>query len=201
MAVIWFRPPAGDEGRLNACYNALDVHVIRGRADLVAVRSPVRDLTFAELLTEVGAFAGVLGALGVGVGDEVLVQGLPTDEDVVAQLACARLGAVACDAPPANAVLAVLGTTAGHELGELPTITIDDSAELVWSTAMKAGRDDPGGCAEVPGDVALRVVADVTIGTAAHLEAIDAGEVDDPIFTPLMAGLPVDLTGTDGSSS
>ena len=40
MAVIWFRPPSGDEGLLNACYNALDVHVIRGRADDLAVRSP-----------------------------------------------------------------------------------------------------------------------------------------------------------------
>ena len=35
--VNWFRPPAdGDPGTLNACYEALDIHVIRGRADDVA---------------------------------------------------------------------------------------------------------------------------------------------------------------------
>ena len=36
MAVTWFRAPDGDDpGTLNACYNALDIHVIRGRADEV----------------------------------------------------------------------------------------------------------------------------------------------------------------------
>ena len=38
MEVTWFRPPGGDDpGTLNACYNALDIHVIRGRADDDAV--------------------------------------------------------------------------------------------------------------------------------------------------------------------
>jgi hypothetical protein len=201
MAVIWFRPPSEDEGLLNACYNALDVHVIRGRADDLAVRSPDRDLTFAELLTEVAAFAGVLRAFGVGLGDEVLVRGLPTREDVVAQLACARLGAVPWDVPPANAVLAVLGTAAPEELGELPVITIDDTAELQWATALRAGRTDPGGCAEVPGSHPLRVVAGVAVNTAAHLAAVVAGEVVDPIFTPLVGGDPVDLTSAAGSQA
>jgi hypothetical protein len=36
--VNWFRAPSdGDPGTLNACYNALDVHVIRGRAEDTAL--------------------------------------------------------------------------------------------------------------------------------------------------------------------
>ena len=32
--VTWFRAPSDDHpGILNACYNALDIHVVRGHAD------------------------------------------------------------------------------------------------------------------------------------------------------------------------
>ena len=54
--VTWFRAPAGDDaGTLNACYNALDIHVIRGRAEDIALADPGGDWTFARLLTEVAA--------------------------------------------------------------------------------------------------------------------------------------------------
>ena len=59
--VAWFRTPAdGDPGTLNACYVALDLPVIRGRADDVALVIDGTDHTFARLLTEVAACAGVL---------------------------------------------------------------------------------------------------------------------------------------------
>jgi propionyl-CoA synthetase len=87
-------------GTLNTCYNALDRHVVKGRADqpaLVydsAVTGVRQTLTYAELLERVAAFAGGLRQLGVGRGDRVVVYMPMIPEAVVAMLACARLGAV-----------------------------------------------------------------------------------------------------------
>ncbi len=191
MDVIWFRAPAGDAGMLNACYNALDVHVIRGRADEVALVDGERPMNFARVLTEVGAFAGVLQAFGVGTGDEVVVLDVPPLEDILVQLACARVGAVLFREPSPTPALAVVGSAGGHDFGSVPLITVDDTGELDWPTAMRAGRTEPAGCAELPGDAILRTVDGTVDGTpvltADNLLAVAAGEVDDPVFTPLMA--------------
>lgn len=197
MDVIWFRPPAGDPGVLNACYNAVDIHVIRGHAEQVALTDGDRPMTFARLLTEVGAFAGVLQAFGVGLGDEVVLLDAPPLEDVLVQLACARMGAVLFREPSPRPGLVVVGTAGGRDFGEVPLVTVDDSGELDWATAMRAGRTEPAGCADVPGDAALRVVDGTTVPTAAHLMAVAAGEAADPVFTPLMAGEPLVLTDAD----
>ena len=87
-------------GRLNTCYNALDRHVVAGRADQPALHydSPVtgtaRTLTYAELLDLVARFAGALRGLGVETGDRVVIYMPMVPEAVVAMLACARLGAI-----------------------------------------------------------------------------------------------------------
>jgi len=188
MDVIWFRAPADDAGMLNACYNALDVHVIRGRAEEVALLDGERPVSYAGLLTEVGAFAGVLQAFGVGVGDEVVVLDVPPLEDTVAQLACARLGAVHFEELSPTPALVLAGSAGEHDLGPVPLITVDDTGELDWSMAMRAGRTQPAGCAELPGDAPLRVVDGAPVSTAEHLLAVAAGEVIDPVLTPLMAG-------------
>ncbi len=88
------------DGELNTCANALDRHVAAGRGDRVAIihDSPLtgslRHITYAELLSEVSRFAGVLAGLGVAKGDRVLLYLPMVPEAVVAMLACARLGAV-----------------------------------------------------------------------------------------------------------
>jgi propionyl-CoA synthetase len=85
---------------MNTCYNALDRHVIGGRGDQPALihDSPVtgtkRTYTYAQLLTQVARFAGVLRALGVARGDRVVIYMPMVPEAVVAMLACARIGAV-----------------------------------------------------------------------------------------------------------
>ena len=87
-------------GRLNVCFNALDRHVVHGRADQTALiyDSPVtgtkKTYTYAELLDLVARFAGVLRDLGVGQGDRVVIYLPMIPEAVVAMLACARIGAV-----------------------------------------------------------------------------------------------------------
>ncbi|MBR0989335.1 propionyl-CoA synthetase [Bradyrhizobium japonicum] len=101
-----FDPSQGIYGRwfaggvVNTCYNALDRHVERGRADQVALihDSPlagsVTKLTYAELLHEVQALGAVMQDFGVAKGDRVILYMPMVPEAVVAMLACARIGAV-----------------------------------------------------------------------------------------------------------
>lgn len=87
-------------GTLNTCYNAIDRHVLNGRAEQAAViyDSPVtntkRTLTYRELRDAVALFAGVLRAHGVSKGDRVIIYMPMMPETLVAMYACARLGAV-----------------------------------------------------------------------------------------------------------
>jgi propionyl-CoA synthetase len=87
-------------GRMNTCYNALDRHVERGRADQPALiyDSPVTDtvatFTYGELRDAVALFAGALAAQGVTRGDRVVIYMPMVPEAVIAMLACARLGAI-----------------------------------------------------------------------------------------------------------
>jgi propionyl-CoA synthetase len=87
-------------GRMNTCFNALDRHVERGRADQPALiyDSPVTDtvvvFTYRELRDAVAQFAGALAAQGVERGDRVIVYMPMVPEAVIAMLACARLGAI-----------------------------------------------------------------------------------------------------------
>lgn len=87
-------------GVVNTCYNALDRHVERGRADQVALihDSPltgsITRLTYAELLGEVQALGAIMQDFGVAKGDRVILYMPMVPEAVVAMLACARIGAV-----------------------------------------------------------------------------------------------------------
>ena len=188
--IDWFRTPVDSpaDGTLNACYHALDRHVIRGRAEDVALTLDTRTWTYAELLTHVGAFAGVLRAFGTGIGDAVALAPVPTLEGVVVTLAVARLGAVVdhTDDLAAHVLTArvlVAGTDPGLETGEVPVVTVDDSTELSWAMAMRAGRTDPAGCADVPGDAVLarRAGTELTV-----LAALDGTDVPVPPGTTLL---------------
>ncbi len=91
----WFRG-----GRLNTCWNALDRHVERGRAEQLAliydspVTGQVKRFTYRALRDEVARLAGALKALGVERGDRVIIYMPLVPEAVMAMLACARIGAV-----------------------------------------------------------------------------------------------------------
>jgi len=91
----WFRG-----ARCNTCWNALDRHVERGRADQPALiyDSPMtgakRVFSYRELRDLVARFAGALASLGVAKGDRVIIYMPMVPEAVIAMLAAARLGAV-----------------------------------------------------------------------------------------------------------
>jgi len=111
--VAWYTPPTKilnqdnppfntwfSDGVINACHNALDIHVDQGRGQQVAVfyDSPVTDtkeqITYQQLLARTERFAGALAARGVSKGDRVLIYMPMIPDAIVATLACARLGAV-----------------------------------------------------------------------------------------------------------
>jgi hypothetical protein len=177
--VNWFRPPAdGDPGTLNACYEALDIHVVRGRADDVAVTVDGRELSFARMLTEVAACAGVLRAFGVGLGDRVVVGELSPEGRVVVPLAVARVGA-----------LAAYDNTPGAE-GRVQVSAeafVAGGDEVPYDVAMRAGRTDPAGCADVPGDAAMAVHGDDVLTVLQAVGASDDHQAVAPAGATLVA--------------
>lgn len=125
-------------GTTNLCYNAVDRHLAERAQQLalVAVSSETgitREFTYRQLHREVNVFAAVLGSLGVGKGDRVVIYLPNVAEAVFAMLACARIGAI-------HSV--VFGGFAAHNLA----LRIDDAQPklLVCADAgMRAGNVIP----------------------------------------------------------
>jgi acetyl-CoA synthetase len=110
-ALHWFRPwqrvlewnpPRArwfTGGKINACYNCVDRHIVgyrRNKAALVWEGEPGdrRTLTYWDLYCEVRKFANVLKSLGVQRGDRVGIYLPMIPEAAIAMLACARIGAI-----------------------------------------------------------------------------------------------------------
>jgi acetyl-CoA synthetase len=139
------------QGRINASYNCLDRHVLAGRGERVAIHwrgeeGEERDITYAELLAEVGRFANALKDQGVGKGDVVGIYLPMIPEVVVAMLACARIGA------PHNVVFGGFSAEAVRERMEFSEakalITVDGAARKGKTAPVKDRVD------EVMGDLA-----------------------------------------------
>jgi acetyl-CoA synthetase len=86
-------------GKLNVAYNCVDRHVESGHGEQVAIHwvgepGDTRDITYAELKTEVSRAANALASLGVTAGDVVAIQLQMVPEAIFAMLACARIGAL-----------------------------------------------------------------------------------------------------------
>lgn len=120
---IWF-----EDGELNTCYNAVDMHVENGKGGDVAIYydSPVTDtkksISYKELLDRVSKVAGMLVEAGVSKGDRVVIYMPMIPEAIIGMLACARIGAI-------HSV--VFGGFASHELA----IRIDDVSPKVILSA------------------------------------------------------------------
>ena len=86
-------------GKINITYNCLDRHIHEGRRNKVAFiytneRGEEQKLTYGQLLEQVNQFANGLRAQGVEKGDRVAIYMPPMPEQVIAMLACARIGAI-----------------------------------------------------------------------------------------------------------
>ena len=85
-------------GKINACYNALDVHQ-ETKSDKPAIlwegeNGDSKTITYSDLFIEVQKFANVLKSLGVIKGDRVTIYLPMVPELIVSMLACARIGAI-----------------------------------------------------------------------------------------------------------
>ncbi len=101
-----FDPDAGVYGRwfaggvCNTCWNAVDRHVLSGRAEQPAiiydsaVTGTKQTISYVDLQTKTQVLAGILKDFGVGKGDRVVLYMPMVPEAVVGMLACARIGAV-----------------------------------------------------------------------------------------------------------
>ena len=87
-------------GKTNITYNCLDRHVLGERRNKVALiwkgesADEERVFTYRQLYREVMRFANGLKKLGVAKGDRVCIYMPVIPEQVIAMLACARIGAV-----------------------------------------------------------------------------------------------------------
>jgi acetyl-CoA synthetase len=156
-------------GTLNVSYNCLDRHVIAGRGDRVAFHwrgedGTERDLTYAELLASVEAFASALKDQGVQKGDVVGIYLPMIPEVVIAMLACARIGA------PHNVVFGGFSAEAVRERMEFSEakllITVDGAARKGKTAPVKDRVD------EVMGDLATleKIVVVRSTGTECQMQ-------------------------------
>lgn len=89
------------DGKVNACYNAVDRHVEAGIGDRTAfifepdepTHTP-EHISYAQLKDTVSRWANVLKSQGVKKGDRVTIYLPMIPEAVYAMLACARIGAI-----------------------------------------------------------------------------------------------------------
>jgi hypothetical protein len=207
MELTWFRAPSGDDpGRLNLCFNALDLHVVRGGAEDVVVRHRRGSLDRARLLEQTAALGGALRGLGVRAGQPVAA--LLDDEldDLLLLLACTRVGA-AYVALPATAPERdldahrprLLATSRPLDLrGHVPAAClvrgfppVEETRDVDWDVALRAGGADPAACADVPADLTALVVDGVAVPVGDALTH-DSGPARR--LATLAAGDPLDLT-------
>jgi acetyl-CoA synthetase len=195
-------------GTLNASFNCLDRHVEAGIGDRVAFHwrgeeGQERDITYAELLSEVKRFANALKDLGVGKGDVVGIYLPMIPEVAVAMLACARIGA------PHNVVFGGFSAEAVRERMEFSQakalITVDGAARKGKTAPVKDRVD------EVMGDLPTleRIVVVRSKGTPCEMR--DGRDVyydeilaaADPECTaePLDAEHPLYILYTSGSTA
>jgi len=191
VETTWFRNPyGGSAGTLNLCFNAIDRQVIRGKATEVAVVDGERHLDFARLLEQVSALAGALAALGVGRGDGVVERLDDPVDRVLFLLAASRLGAV-IGAPGPRLLATAHADDEGAELRLLRGVPVaDETRDLAWEMALKAGREDPAACVEVAGDAAAFVVGIDVVEARVGLEHDSA---PGRIHAILAAGGPLDV--------
>lgn len=213
MELSWFRRPGaghgtGEEGgTLNLCYNAVDVRVVRGEADHPAVLDGDRTVSLAVLLEQIASLAGAMRAVGVEPESAVGVLLDDPADRLLMLLACLRLGAVHVELSaesPTSGIdqhrphLVATSRPLGYA-DHVPAACLvrglppeDESRDLDWDIAVKAGRTDPAPCAALaPGSTAY-VVAGVAVPIAAAIEDDSwAGRV----CATLCAGQTIDLTG------
>ena len=111
-------------------FRLLDLQVVAGLADEIAVADARGTVSYAQLLHESASIAAGLRHMGLETGTPVVIDGLHGRDLVTSVLACARIGAVPAD-------------TAAFRLAGTPPVLHAPNTEVTWDTLDKAGRTDP----------------------------------------------------------
>lgn len=197
----WFRRPGtAGPGTTNLCYNAVDRHVIGGRAEAVAFAGAA-PMSMGQLLELVGTVAGAFRGLGVAEGSTVAVAHGSPRTRLVCVLAGARLGAVAVvvdepDVPGDHRPDLWVTDRPPRTWTHRPAAVLLDGPEpqdaardVAWDLALRAGRTDPAGCASVPATTAAYVVGRA-VSVAEALAGGDDSEIGLQLHC-LVGGHPV----------
>ena len=133
------------DGTLNVTESCLDRH-LESRGDKVALLwegdepGDVRAITYRELHAEVCRASNAIKALGVGVGDRVIIYMGMVPEAAVAMLACARIGAIHSVVFGGFSAEAVRDRV--HDCGATVVITQDEGLRGSRKIPLKATVDD-----------------------------------------------------------
>ena len=192
--VRWF-----EGGKTNAAFNEVDRHVLAGHADEVAAigfdeADSIRRLSRGELLVESAVRACELSALGLRMGDRVLIHMSNSLEQLLWIEACKRKGVI-------------LSATAIDQPASVLKARLEDlSAKMVLTHATK-------GAAEkvhtfIPADVQVVDTDNLQSSLAVHrekLQATDAAVQWERIAehcpaVPLDANFPLFVAYTSGST-
>ncbi len=145
---LWF-----SDGKLNACYLALDKHIQDGFGDQIAmiydspVTQTIKKYSFNEVKAEVAKLAGGMLSLGLKKGDTAVIYMPMIPQAAFAMLACARIGVT-------HSV--VFGGFAPHELA----MRIDDCKPRLILTASSG--------IEIDRLIAYKPLVDEAIELASH---------------------------------
>jgi acetyl-CoA synthetase len=195
------------DGELNVSYNCLDVHLEENghKTALTFVGEPgdVRHVSYRELHADVCRFANALSALGVKLGDRVVIYMPMTPEAIVAMQACARIGAIH------SVVFGGFSALSLKDRIEDASATVLITADGGWRGGkiidLKDAADKAlaGGCRSIRSVVVLkRTGHDVPMKEARDFWWHDVVEGQDPVCDPVWVNAehPLFLLYTSGST-
>ncbi len=204
-------------GKCNIVHNALDRHVASHRRNKVAIswedeNGDSRKITYWELSQLVNRFGNALKKLEIGKGDRVTVYMPRIPEQVVAMLACAKIGAVhvvvysgfsagalreRIEASESKAVVTADGSHYKGRVLELKKIVDDARAGLAHVKHVIVVRHARNPVASLPGDVSYEELMEKS-SPKLESEVMDAGDMLYMLYTSGTTGKPKGVVHVHG---